>query len=95
MRTRAYRYSGALRHPLRNGLTAWAALSLETNPFGASIAAGLMAQQIPGWIECAPPAAFDISHGCQDYTVLPLYASAPYVFCTPLVTPWVQLLLRL
>ena len=33
MRTRAYRYSRARRHSLRNGLTAYAELSLETNSF--------------------------------------------------------------
>src|SRR5882757_305935 len=43
--------AGALRHSLRNGLTAYAALSLETNS-SSSIAAGLMADR-SGWTRFA------------------------------------------
>ena len=65
--------AGALRHSLRNGLTAYAALSLETNSSclhrcrldGASIRLDRIRHRQLG-----------TSHGCQDHTVLP-YASAP------------------
>ena len=43
--------AGALRHSLRNGLTAYAALSLETNSFCLH-PAGLMAER-SGWIDFA------------------------------------------
>jgi hypothetical protein len=67
--------AGALRHSLRNGLTAYAALSLETNSSclhrcrldGSSIRLDRIHHRQLG-----------TSHGCQDHTVLP-YASAPYV----------------
>ena len=67
--------AGALRHSLRNGLTAYAALSLETNSSclhpcrldGCSIRLDRIRHRQLG-----------TSHGCQDHTVLP-YASAPYV----------------
>jgi hypothetical protein len=67
--------AGALRHSLRNGLTAYAALSLETNSSclhrcrldGCSIRLDQIRHRQLG-----------TSHGCQDHTVLP-YASAPYV----------------
>jgi hypothetical protein len=65
----------ARRHSLRNGLTAYAELSLETNSFclhrcrldGGSIRLDQIRHR-----------QLDISHGCQNHTVLP-YASAPYV----------------
>src|SRR6266487_1830202 len=66
---------GTLRHSLRNGLTAYAALSLETNSSclhrcrldGGSIRLDQLRHR-----------QLNTSHGCQDHTVLP-YASAPYV----------------
>ena len=67
--------AGALRHSLRNGLTAYAVLSLETNSFclhrcrldGGSIR-----------LDQTRHRQLDISHGCQNHTVLP-YASAPVI----------------
>src|SRR5437764_15276882 len=67
--------AGALRHSLRNGLTAYAALSPETNSSclrhcrldGSSIRLDQIRHRQLG-----------TSHGCRDHTVLP-YASAPYV----------------
>src|SRR5213079_3618658 len=67
--------AGALRHSLRNGLTAYAALSLETNSSclrhcrldDSSIRSDQIRHRQLG-----------TSHGCRDHTVLP-YASAPYV----------------
>ena len=67
--------AGALRHSLRNGFTAYAALSLERIRL-ASIAAGLMAKSIRS--DQIRHRQLGTSHGCQDHTVLP-YASAPYV----------------
>jgi hypothetical protein len=67
--------AGARRHSLRNGLTAYAELSLETNSFclhrcrldGSSIRLDPIRHR-----------QLDISHGCQNHTVLP-YASAPVI----------------
>src|SRR5207245_916757 len=67
--------AGALRHSLRNGFTAYAALSPETNSSclrrcrldGSSIRLDQIRHRQLG-----------TSHGCRDHTVLP-YASAPYV----------------
>ena len=67
--------AGALRHSLRNGLTAYAELSLETNSFclhrcrldGGSIRLDQIRHR-----------QLDISHGCQNHTVLP-YAAAPVI----------------
>jgi hypothetical protein len=67
---------GAFRHSLRNGFTAYAVLSPETNSFC------LRRRRIDG--VRAPGGAtqrlrrLDASHGRQDHTVLP-YASAPLV----------------
>ena len=67
--------AGALRHSLRNGLTAYAELSLETNSSclhrcrldGGSIRLDQIRHR-----------QLDTSHGCQDHTVLP-YAAAPVI----------------
>jgi hypothetical protein len=70
--------AGARRHSLRNGLTAYAELSLETNSFclhrcrlddGSIRLDQIRHRQL------------DISHGCQNHTVLP-YATAP-TSCAP------------
>jgi hypothetical protein len=65
--------AGAVRHSLRNGLTAYAALSLETNSFclhhrrldGGSIRLDRMRHRQLG-----------TSHGCRDHTVLPYAATS-------------------
>ena len=65
--------AGALRHSLRNGLTAYAALSLETNSFclhrcrldGSSIRLDRIRHRQLG-----------TSHGCRDHTVLPYAATS-------------------
>jgi hypothetical protein len=65
--------AGARRHSLRNGLTAYAALSLETNSFclhrcrldGSSIRSDHIRHRQLG-----------TSHGCQDHTVLPYAATS-------------------
>jgi len=75
MRTRAYRYSRAIRHSLRNGLTAYAVLSLETNSFC------LHRCRLDGWsirLDRFSHRQLGTSHGCRDHTVLP-YASAPSI----------------
>src|SRR5207245_10331267 len=66
---------GTLRHSLRNGLTAYAALSPETNSFclrrcrldGSSIRLDQIRHRQLG-----------TSHGCRDHTVLP-YAIAAFI----------------
>ena len=63
----------ARRHSLRNGLTAYAELSLETNSFclhrcrldGGSIRLDQIRHR-----------QLDISHGCQNHTVLPYAATS-------------------
>src|SRR2546429_8719679 len=45
--------AGALRHSLRNGLTAYAALSPETNRF-ASVASRIEDLSKPGWADASP-----------------------------------------
>jgi len=63
----------ARRHSLRNGLTAYAELSLETNSFclhrcrldGGSIRLDQIHHR-----------QLDISHGCQNHTVLPYAATS-------------------
>ena len=65
--------AGARRHSLRNGLTAYAELSLETNSFclhrcrldGGSIRLDQIHHR-----------QLDISHGCQNHTVLPYAATS-------------------
>ena len=67
--------AGALRHSLRNGLTAYAALSLETNSFC------LHRCRLDGGstrLDRIRHRQLDTSHGCQDHTVLP-YAITPFV----------------
>ena len=63
----------SIRPSLRNGLTAYAALSPETN------SSCLRHRRIdgfarPGWAR-KNLRRFDTSHGCQDHTVLPYAAS--------------------
>ena len=65
--------AGALRHSLRSGFTAYAALSLETNSFclhhcrldGSSIRLDQIRHRQLG-----------TSHGCRDHTVLPYAATS-------------------
>src|SRR4030088_1404832 len=75
-RTRAYRSAEALRHPLRNGFTAYIALSSATN------SSCHRRRRISGLFESGRARKdlreLDTSNGCQDHTVLP-YASAPFV----------------
>jgi hypothetical protein len=76
MRTRAYRAAEAIRHSLRNGFTAYAALSPETN------SSCLRRQRIKGFVRARLGSKnlrrLDTSNGCQDHTVLP-YASTSLV----------------
>ena len=72
----------SIRPSLRNGLTAYGALSLETN------SSCLHRRRIDGF---ANPVGlrenlrrFDTSHGCQDHTLLPYAAS----FTKPSDRPW-------
>ena len=74
----------SIRPSLRNGLTAYAALSPETNSFC------LRHRRIDGF---ANPVGlrenlrrFDTSHGCQDHTVLPYAASFTKPFDWPFAT---------
>ena len=69
--------AGALRHSLRNGLTAYTRSPWRRIPL-ASIACGLVARIAR--LGVANLRRLDTSHGCQNHTVLP-YASAPVV-CT-------------
>jgi hypothetical protein len=74
-RTRAYRAAESIRHSLRNGFTAYAGLSPETNSFC------LRRRRIEGLSDPVGSTRLrwlDTSNGCQDHTVLP-YASAPVV----------------
>ena len=73
--TRLHRTSCDYLFSLRNGLTAYAALSLETNS-SCLHPAGLMAQSIR--LDRIRHRQLDTSHGCRDHTVLP-YASASFV----------------
>ena len=68
-RTRAYRSAEALRHPLRNGFTAYAALSPATN---SSCHRHRRIEDFaePGWAR-ENLRRLDTSNGCQDHTVLP------------------------
>jgi hypothetical protein len=65
----------ALRHSLRNGFTAYAELSLETNSFCLH---RCRLDGAPIRLDHVRHRQLGTSHGCQDHTVLP-YASAPYV----------------
>ena len=53
--TRAYRAAESIRHSLRNGFTAYAGLSPETNSFclRRRRIEGLFG---PGWVDAPPPA---------------------------------------
>ena len=71
----------SIRPSLRNGLTAYGALSLETN------SSCLHRRRIDGF---ANPVGlrenlrrFDISHGCQNHTLLPYAASFTRAFDRP------------
>src|SRR5258708_23471415 len=75
-RTRAYRSAEALRHPLRNGFTAYAALSPATNS-SCHRHRRIKGFVAPGWAR-ENLRRLDTSNGCQNHTVLP-YASAPFV----------------
>jgi hypothetical protein len=65
--------AGALRHSLRNGLTAYAALSPETN------SSCLRHCRLDGWsirLDRIRHRQLGTSHGCRDHTVLPYAYSA-------------------
>jgi hypothetical protein len=69
--------AGALRHSLRNGLTAYAALSPETN------SSCLRHCRLDGWsirLDRIRHRQLDTSNGCQDHTVLPYAASLSKIF---------------
>src|ERR1700716_1766258 len=68
LRVRAYRAAEAIRHSLRNGFTAYNALSPENGSFASVIGGGRPAHSTP-----APRR--------RDHTSLP-YALAPFVFGT-------------
>ena len=73
--------AGAARHSLRNGFTAYAELSPETN------SSCLRRRRIdglhrPGWA-LANLRQLDTSHGCQNHTVLPYAASSAKPFGQP------------
>jgi hypothetical protein len=72
--------AGAFRHSLRNGLTAYAALSLETN------SSCLHRRRLDGGsirLDRIHHRQLGTSHGCQDHTVLP-YAATPVILRTVL-----------
>ena len=80
---RAHEHTGsaeAIRHSLRNGFTAYAALSPVTS--------SLLSPSSANWRLCDTRSGsqnlrrFSISNGCQDHTVLP-YPSAPFVCALP------------
>jgi hypothetical protein len=68
VRARAYRLSGGIRHPLRDGFTAYAVLSSATNSFcHRRLRIGICLSPVgPAHLR-----KLDISNGCQDHTVLP------------------------
>src|SRR6202048_1507292 len=66
----------AIRNSLRNGFTAYAALSPATNSF-CQRRWRINGFAEPGWA-CENLRQLDTSNGCQDHTVLP-YAQAPFV----------------
>jgi hypothetical protein len=74
-RTRAYRYSRSIPASLRNGFTAYAALSPATNS-SCHRHRRIEGFAAPGWAG-QNLRRLDTSNGCQDHTVLP-YASAPF-----------------
>jgi hypothetical protein len=66
----------AIRHSLRNGFTAYAALSPATNS-SCHRHRRINSFAEPGWA-CENLRRLDTSNGCQDHTVLP-YATASFV----------------
>jgi hypothetical protein len=66
--------AGAIRHSLRNGFTAYAALSPATNSscHRHRRISGFVA---PGWAD-ENLRRLDTSNGCQDHTVLPYAATS-------------------
>jgi hypothetical protein len=68
---------GAIRHSLRNGLTAYAALSSATSSFLSPSPRELEGSSAPGRVDAAF-ARLSTSNGCQDHAVLP-YAASPVV----------------
>ena len=72
VRTRAYRYSGTLRHSLRNGLRLMPRSPRRRIRLASVI--GELAVFEPGRAR-RHLRRFDTSHGCQDHTVLPYAAS--------------------
>ena len=81
--------AGALRHSLRNGFTAYAALFPATNS-SCHRHCRLEAETIR--LDRNSHRQLDTSNGCRNHTVLP-YASAPYV-CAPLIAHEPKLALR-
>jgi len=76
MRTRAYRFSGGIRHSLRNGLTAYATLSSATNS-SCHRRRRIEAAPRPGRVRIRHR-RLGTSNGCRDHMVLP-YAQTPFV----------------
>ena len=68
---------GAIRHSLRNGFTAYAALSPVTSSFLSPSPRELEGSSAPGRVDTAF-ARLSTSNGRQDHTVLP-YAASPVV----------------
>src|ERR1700730_2957775 len=82
VRRNAHEHTGsaeAIRHSLRNGFTAYNALSSATNSFLSPSPRGSMV--LLARLDQQHLRGLDISNGCQDHTTSP-YASAPFV-CTP------------
>ena len=76
MRARAYGLSGGIRHPLRNGLTAYAVLSPATNSSCHRRRRILATVQTRSGLN--GHRRLGTSNGCQDHTVLP-YATTSFV----------------
>jgi hypothetical protein len=68
VRARAYRLSGGIRHPLRDGFTAYAAL--PGDEFVLSPSSADFAAPQPGRVRVSHR-RLGTSNGCQDHTVLP------------------------
>jgi hypothetical protein len=75
-RTRAYRFSGGIRHSLRNGLTAYATLSSATNS-SCHRRRRIEVAARPGRVR-GRYRRLGTSNGCRDHMVLP-YAQTPFV----------------
>jgi hypothetical protein len=76
IRTRAYRFSGGIRHSLRNGLTAYATLSSATNS-SCRRRRRIEVAIRPGQVRVRHR-RLGTSNGCRDHMVLP-YAQTPLV----------------